>query len=123
MLLVKGKEEGGQQGQEEEKATRFEFSPPSFAKKKAKKSILSPASQYAVDGLQNLQFAFVNNGGHADSIVTDQNFGKMFDFSILNAKDLKGSWQHMSRRKFTAIQFSSYDESIDKVTSHVAKVQ
>ena len=47
----------------------------------------------------------------------------MFDFAILHAKDLKGSWQHMSQRKFAAIQFSSYDEFILKVTSLVSKVR
>ena len=99
------------------------FAPPPSAKKKKKILSLSPASQNAVDELQQLQFKFINNGGHADSVVTDPNFRNMIDFAILNAKDLKGSLTHMGRRKFVTIQCSSFNDFTSHVSSLVAKAR
>ena len=93
------------------------------AKKKARTSSLTPPQQYAVDGLQKREFKFINNGGHPDRVVTDPNFRDMIDFAINNAKDLKNSWRHMNVRKFTAIQFSTYEEFTEKVKKLVSNVR
>jgi len=77
------------------------FAPPLSAKRKKKNSSLSPAG----------------------SVVTDPNFRNMIDFAILNAKDLKGSFAHMGRRKLVTIQCSSFNDFTSHVSSLVTKAR
>ena len=88
-----------------------------------RKSSLSPASQYAINELHNLQFKFIINGGHHDKVIIGPNFRSMSDFAIIHAKELKGSLKPMGLRKFVSIQCSSYNEFTSTVSSLVAKVR
>ena len=71
------------------------------AKKKAK--TISPseankaAKKAAQDGLHYRIFKFVNNGGHATSVINDPNFRDMIDFARSNQALLDG-YNHLAYR-------------------------
>lgn len=97
------------------------------AKKKAKKAI-SPseankaAKKAAQDGLHYRIFKFVNNGGHATSVINDPNFRDMIDFARSNQALLDG-YNHLAYRKYVSIEFSSFNELLDYVRSKVEKIR
>ena len=70
----------------------------------------SPKQQKARNELHKLEFKFINNGGHADEVISDPNCRSMIDFAIHNANLLQG-FQHMGHHKYIAIQCSSFKNS------------
>ena len=92
----------------------------SCGKRRAPK--MSPKQQKARDELHKLEFKFINNGGHADEVISDPNFRSMIDFAINNANLLQG-FQHMGHRKYIAIQCSSFQEFTDKVEGYVNEIR
>ena len=69
-----------------------------------------------VDDLYLLEFKFINNSGHPDEVLNDQNFRNIIDYCIEHVTSLKHfNFSHMSNRKMKAIQFVLFDVFIDMV--------
>jgi len=63
---------------------------------------------------------FVNNGGHADTVVQDPDFRAMVDYLIEHGQDLKeGKFKPMGYQKYVNIEKDKFDELINQVTSLV----
>lgn len=69
----------------------------------------------AQEELHNRIFTCVNNGGHADAVVTDPNFREIIDFAIKRASDLK-NYEHLGLRKYVGLQCLNFKQFIDSVT-------
>ena len=77
-----------------------------------------------VDDLHLLEFKFINNGGHPDEVLNDQNFRNIIDYCIKHATSLKhNNFSHMGNRKMKAIQFASFDAFIDMVAMLLKKIR
>ena len=83
---------------------------------------VSTKERAAIDKLHQLEFKFINNGGHPDEVMNDPNFRAMIEFSIENANILR-SFKHMGNRKFISIQCATFQEFVDKVTTKLDEIR
>ena len=67
-------------------------------------SMNSSPNPSVVDDLHKPEFKFINNGGHPDEVVNDQNFRKSIDSCIAKATNLKHfNFKHMGNGKLKSI--------------------